>query len=455
MVGTKGRRPWITLCSRGGTWQSLSLVISRLSVTIIAISAKHLRGAAVIKTPLNQSQRQESPYRWVILALVTFSGFIAMGFPTTGISALFSEIADTLDLDLIQIGVIWGVGTAMGIFTSLMGGAFIDYFGTRRTLVALCLATGISGALRGFAVDFWSLFLFSFLFGMVQPILPMNFVKLNREWFRSGQLGFASGVMSAGFATGLMLGARLSATVLSPLLGGWRAVLIFLGVCAIALALIWAIVHPPSERQRKNRLELRQIIANLRYVARFRELWVVALSVFGVLGLMRGLVGYVPTYLREIGWPAVDADSAITVFFFCSLIGVVPISHLSDRLGNRRLVMAFGTTMMTLGTILMYFAGNNFWTVMLAMAVAGFCFDSFMALKGASITEVEGLGFALMGSALGFGGVLQNLGSTITPPIGNIFSNVALNAPFLLWAASGLFATAVLLSFRKRKVRSP
>ncbi len=405
----------------------------------------------MIKAPLDQSQRQDSSYRWVILVMVTLSGFIVMGFPTTGLSALFSEIADSLDLDLIQIGMIWGVGSVMGIATALMGGVFIDYFGTRRTLVALCLATGLTGALRGFAFDFWSLFFSSFLFGMVQPILPMNFVKLNREWFRSGQLGFASGVMSAGFATGLMLGARLSATVLSPLLGGWRGVLIFLGVCAIVLAVIWAIVHPPVERRGGSRPDMRKIIGNYRYVARFRELWVIAMAVFGVLGLMRGLSGYVPTYLREIGWEAARADTAMTIFFFFSLIGVVPISHLSDRLGNRRLVMAFGTTMMSIGCALMYFAGDSFWGVMLAMAIGGFCFDSFMALKGASITEVEGLDIALMGSALGFGGMLQNFGSSILPPLGNTLSVVALNAPFLLWAASGLFATIVLLTYRKRK----
>lgn len=403
--------------------------------------------------PEDPSERQNSPYRWVILAMVTLSGFLVMGFPTTGLSALFSEVADSLDLDLVQIGVIWGVGSGMAIFTSLLGGAFIDVFGTRRTLVALCLATGIFGALRGVAVDFWSLFAFSFLYGMVQPILPMGFVKLNREWFASRQLGFAAGVMSAGFATGLMLGSRLSATMLSPLLGGWRPVMVFLGACAIVLALLWAIVHPPTERRQSTGVDVRQIARNLRHAARFRELWVIALAVFGVLGLMRGLVGYVPTYLREIGWGALEADSAITVFFFCSLIGVVPISHLSDRLGNRRIVMAFGTSMMTIGTFLMYLVGDHFWGVMLAMALAGFTFDSFMALKGAAMTEIDGLEIAFVGSALGFGGVLQNIGSTITPPLGNSLSTVALHTPFLLWAASGLFATVMLVSYRKRKAK--
>ena len=383
--------------------------------------------------------------------MVSASGFIAMGFPTAGLSAMFSEIAESLGLDLIEIGVIWGVGMVMGIFTSFLGGSLIDYFGTRRALVLLCLAAGASGALRGLAVDFWSLFLFSFFFGMVQPILPMNFVKLNREWFSSRQLGFAAGLMSLGFATGAMLGSRFSATVLSPLLGGWRAVLIFLGLCSVVLAIVWAVAHPPVEPRRGKGLDIRQVLSNARYVARFRELWVIALAVFGVVGLMHGTVGYVPTYLRAIGWEAVDADSAIPVFFLASLIGVLPISHLSDRLGNRRLVMAFGTSMMALGTLLMFFAGNSYWNVMLAMAIAGCCFDSFMALMGASITEVEGLEVALVGSALGFGGMLQNMGGSILPPLGNTLSAFGLNAPFLLWAGAGLFAMVVLLSYRRCK----
>ena len=89
-----------------------------------------------IAPSIDPSERQNSAYRWVILVLVTLSGFLVMGFPTTGLSAMFSEIADSLGLDLIEIGVIWGIGTGMGIFTSLLGGAFIDVFGTRRTLVA-------------------------------------------------------------------------------------------------------------------------------------------------------------------------------------------------------------------------------------------------------------------------------------------------------------------------------
>ena len=56
-----------------------------------------------------------------------------------------------------------------------------------------------------------------------------------------------------------------------------------------------------------------------------------------------------------------------------------------------------------------------------------------------------------MGSALGFGGVWQNLGTSITPPLGNALSALGLHTPFLLWAGSGVFATVVLLSYRRKR----
>ena len=182
--------------------------------------------------------RYTSSYRWVILAVIAVTGFLVMGFQITGLSALFSEIAESVELDLIQIGIVWGLGTVMGIVTTLLGGPLIDYFGTRRSLVVLCIGIGITGALRGLSVDFGTLLVTSFLFGMVQPVLPLNLIKLNRQWFAPEQLGLASGIMSAGFALGLMLGSRLSATVLSPMLGGWRGVLIVLGVISVIIGFV-------------------------------------------------------------------------------------------------------------------------------------------------------------------------------------------------------------------------
>ncbi|MGB1285826.1 MAG: MFS transporter [Aggregatilineales bacterium] len=397
-----------------------------------------------------------SNYRWIILGLTALTGFAVMGFPTTALAVLFSEVADDLQLDLVQIGLVWGVGTVMGIFTTILAGSFIDYFGTRRSLVVLAILTGLTGLLRGFAVDFGTLFLFSFLFGMVQPVLPMNLIKLNRQWFAPQQLGLASGIMSAGFATGLMLGSQLGAGVLSPALGGWRGVLIFLGIISIVIGILWFFVHPPLQKSTASRPNVTSIFANLRHVMGYREVWIYGIAVFGVIGLMRGVIGYVPTYLREIGWAETIADTPTSVFFLASLIGVIPISYLSDRLGDRHIVMIIATLALSLGTGMMFFAQDSYAGVMLAMVIGGFFFDSFMAMNGASVTEIEGMDIAVMGSALGFIGMMQSVSATIAPPLGNALSALGLNTPFLLWAACGLLAAATLIvTYRRKKAKRP
>ncbi len=394
---------------------------------------------------------QESPYRWVLLALLTATAFVLVGFPTTGFSVMFSEIAESLDLDMVELGGIWGVSSAMGIVTAFVGGILLDQFGTRRMLIGLCLATGISGAMRAFAGDFWSLFALSFVYGMFWPVMPMAFAKFNREWFASRQLGLAVGIMSIGFASGLMLGSRFCATLLSPLLGGWRPTLIALGAAGIGMALLWIVMLPASPKSARGALSLRRVTRDLRIIARFGEFWAVALSVLAVVGMFRGMLGYAPTYLRALGWSAVEADSALTVYFLISLFSVAPLAHISDRLGDRKIVMAAGALIMSGGAALMAVVGDDFWGVLLAMALSGCCIDSFLALKSVSLTEIKGLQLALVGSSLGFGNVMQNIGSTVIPPLGNALSIVDLNRPFLLWAGWGLFAALVLLSYRRRK----
>jgi MFS family permease len=396
------------------------------------------------------AERYESKYRWVILAMITVTGFITIGFPTTSLSVLFSDIAESLQLDLFQIGLIWGVGTFMGIFTALIGGPVIDYVGTRRSVIVICLLIGIFGALRGLASDFWTLFIFSFLLGIIQPTLPINLIKLNVQWFAPEQLGLSSGIISFGFATGLLSGARLGASYLAPALGGWRNVIFVTGIAAIVIGILWLFVHPTEKRASTSKLDWTSMLKGVRAVAQFRNLWLVGFVGFGLLGLMRGVVGYVPSYLRAIGWLGIDADTAISLFFFSSLIGVVPLSYLSDRIRDRRKVMIFAAFMMTLGTAIMFFANGVSMWVFVAMLIAGFAFDAFMAIQNASMSRIDGIPMALVGTGIGFGVMLRNVGSTISPPLGNSLAESGLVLPFLVWAGLGLFALIMLCLYKEQ-----
>lgn len=48
-----------------------------------------------------------------------------------GMSVLAKEISDDLKLNLVQLGIIWGAGSLLGIFTGLLGGMFGDKVGPK------------------------------------------------------------------------------------------------------------------------------------------------------------------------------------------------------------------------------------------------------------------------------------------------------------------------------------
>ena len=194
--------------------------------------------AYIVDTVLVQPAAR-SGYRWWILSLGTLTNALVVALQSMCLPVLFKEISVDLDLTLVQIGLVWGISALPGMFSTLVGGALGDRFGPRHVLVLSCLATGLAGGLRGTAFDFNSLLLTMVLFGMIAPIVGNNVFKIVGGWMPQKQMGFASGVLSMGMALGFLVGAMLSATVLSPLLGNWRNVLFLYGGIAMILSVPW------------------------------------------------------------------------------------------------------------------------------------------------------------------------------------------------------------------------
>jgi predicted MFS family arabinose efflux permease len=367
---------------------------------------------------------------------------------------MFATISQDLGLSLVQIGTVWGIVSFSGIFFALIGGTLGDRFGSRSTLFATCLLTGVFGLARSFAIDFNTLLLASLLFGIAQAIIPVMLFKVIRQWFPAEQLGMASGVISAGFATGLMLGPLISTSVILPALGGWRPVLVFYGGIAVLVSILWLIVHPAEQEAEASRTPPVSFRHSLRYVMGLRNLWILGIGSLGVSACFSGFAGYLPTYLKAIGWLEIDADRALAAFFLASLTAVVPLSILSDRLRSRRGFLIIGTLILAGGIGSLTFAQGTM--IVLVVTATGFVFDTVMAIQNASVLEVDGVGYIYAGTALGFATMFRNLGGAISPPIGNSLADIGLSAPFLFWGGMGLFAVFMFaVLFKPQKSPSP
>lgn len=391
----------------------------------------------------------EHKYKWYVLTLVVLTNMLVVAMPAMGMSVLAKEISQDLHLNLVQVGFVWGIGSLPSIVTSLLGGAIGDKVGPKRVLIVSSLVAGLLGAARGLAVDFASMIIIVLLLGAIIPVVSMNGIKIVGQWFPAHQLGLATGLISMGMAFGFLLGSLLSATTFSPLLGGWRNVLIVYGVTGALFSIPWLFVRilPAHQLPAGKGMSMRTAVS---HVIRVKNIWLLGFTLFGVSGCIQGVLGYLPTYLRDIGWEAIRADGALSAFHTISMIFVLPIALWSDRIGLRKQLLMIAIVMVMIGTGLLSFASGGW--IWLAVLLTGFVRDAFMAIFLTMVIETEGIGSVYAGTATGLTMAISGIGNMIAPPLGNSLAVWWPGAPFVFWTLLvilGMFC----LSFVQGKTR--
>jgi MFS family permease len=385
--------------------------------------------------------------RWYFLCLGAAVLAVAFAMSTACLPVLFSEIADKLHLDIVQIGVVWGFGSIAAIFSIPAAGFLADRFGTRRVLtIAVCLA-GVLGAVRGFSNSFVSLTATSLLFGLVSEALPVIVIKNTSLWFYGQRLGMAQGILTASVAGGMMVGSMLSATVLSPWLGGWERVLFLYGAISFVLGVLWFATVPEPARTAES-AGTQAPFKSLRYVLHRRNVWLIAIAMMAFAGSNKGIMGYLPIYLRDSGWTTAGADGTLAVLNAAGMLAAVPFTLLSDRLRLRKSMLIPGILVTCLGIGLLWaVTGPAVW---LLVILAGMFRDMVWAVAATMIVETDGVGPAYAGMAVGLVHSFTRIGYTFAPPAGNSLATLQPGLPFLFWAGLTLAALVIFVFARER-----
>jgi cyanate permease len=249
----------------------------------------------------------------------------------------------------------------------------------------------------------------------------------------------------------------LSATVLAPLFGGWRHLLFVYGAIAVVISLLWAKAkRSPGQSEAAQttvKVPFRQAFS---HVIRIRSLWIIGLSYLCIAGFGSGIVGYLPIYLRSIGWTAVSADGALAALSLASVVGVVPLSMLSDRIGLRKaIVMPAFILAIIGGSLLSVFTGPIVW---LSVILIGFVREGIVAIIITMTMETKGVGSVYTGTALGICMSLAYFGSFLSPPIGNRLAEINPSFAFIFWVALAVVGLLIFFfveetGWRKKEIR--
>jgi MFS family permease len=388
-----------------------------------------------------------------MLALSTATMMLVLGMPGMALPVLFREISLDLGLNLVQIGTIWGFGALTGAVFGLLGGVAGDLRATRSVIGVACIAGGLVGASRGLSNSYTALAVTTLVAGMVTSSIAMNVHKTASQWFSARSFGKANSVLALGFGVGTALGSLVSASVLSPALGGWRHVTFFYGSISVAMGLVWLFspAAPESRRAQTSDRILRDFRGAFNRVLPLAGFWMIALAGLFYGAANMGFTGYLPLYLTGAGWSPVSADTALSVYNAASIVGVIPLVMLADRRHSTRGLLLWGALVMFAGLLLIpAFPGGSVWPVVIVM---GLFREAFMAVTITLTVQTPGIGPRHAGTALGIAFALSGLGRFAAPPLGNALARFGPGYPFLFWAALAATSAVMVLYLKKASVR--
>ncbi len=363
--------------------------------------------------------QDNSYYKWVVLSIL-FS-ILMLGFGgMSAIPTLYSEIDQDIGLTLTQLGATVAFFTLASPVFSPIGGVLTDKFGARLVFLIATLIVAAAGAARYFVTGPNQLIALMFAYGVgfacYGPVIP----KALSAVFPAKEFGKANGIVWSAIWVGSTLAFFFGVNVLSPVFGGWRMLMIAIGVLSAIAAVIWALVFrdPVAEgsetggSQEESGVPQESGFASFRKVVRIGNIWWLSIYYAFCIGALLSILSLLPAVLGDRGLdnPGMLAALLTATLVASSIMG----GMLSDRFG-RKPVLVVSTIVFALSIpTLLIFSGP---LLMICLVIAGAAAGPFLPVSTAMPVEMPGIGPLYAGTALGILFMIGNTGGFLGPII--------------------------------------
>lgn len=357
--------------------------------------------------------RKVSSYRWVLAAL-TWLMMFALGASWFCFTPMMTTLAKDMALSYEQLGILVALVPLSLVIVCIPGGLFADRFGIRIAVSVGGTIMGVFGLLRGFATDFTTLAVSTFLCGVGYSVAYPNLPKVTGMWFSPKEYALASGAMFTGMEVGIASSLVLTPAVLLPWTGSWQGVFIAIGALSLVMTLTWILfakerpkpVANSFQTDSSSHVDRVPFGKSLSIVLRNKHMWILMLTTFFLLAPQIGLLGFLPTMLTSKGYEPATAGLITSMISWFMIPSSFIIPMVSDRVGLRK-PFIWVASIIAAGAL--YFGGTTtgiqlwFWVILygfLIGSMAPIILAMPLELVGTSYSATAG-GFTLVGGYLG------------------------------------------------------
>ncbi len=348
-------------------------------------------------------------FRWLILVFVSLAMF-GNYYIYDSISPLADVLARQLHFTDSDIGLLVGIYSVPNIFMVLIGGIIIDRIGTRVStfiFTALCL---VGAAITAFSGG--SLFLMAtgrLVFGLGAESMIVGITTILGRWFKGKELSFAFGLNLTIARLG-SFAALNSPTWAKAYYNNWQAPLIitvFAATLSLASVIIYWGMDSHAERNFKMRPIPKQDEFRFKDIFSFnKSFWlIVMLCVTFYSGIFPFETFAIKFFIDVHHITRSEAGFQLSMLKVFAMIFSPLFGLLSDYIGNRSLLMFFGSFLLVPVYLLMAYTHI---TLYLPMAMMGIAFSLIPAVMWPSVAII--IDESKLGTAYGLMTLVQNIG---------------------------------------------
>jgi len=385
----------------------------------------------------------ESPYRWVIVALGGLMGCVALG-------AMFSlavfQVAMAQDTGWSRAGIDFAmtINFIVMAFGSFAWGAASDRWGARVTTLCGAMLLGIALTLASRATTLHG---FQLTYGILVGLAASSFfaplIATVTGWFDTRR-NLAVSLVSAGMG--------MAPLTITPLAGwliteyGWRAAMFDIGVLAWVLLIPAALFvrRPPvagapaqaaAPPPKPDKAEIGKALTSPQFL-------VLGFTFMFCCAAHAGPIFHVVGYAQYCGLSLMTATTVYSVEGAAGLGGRLLVGLLADRFGAKRVL--FVTLTVQAVAIAAYLKVNELHEFYALAVIFGIAYGGGMPLY-ASIAR-EYFGQHIMGTVFGAATMLSSLGMALGPVAGGWLFDTYHNYAWLYIASAAVAFGAVMIA---------
>ena len=352
-------------------------------------------------------------YRFLILLSVSLM-LVGNYFAYDSIGALAPLIMDGMEIGREEIGMMYSFYSWPNLVMVLIGGFFIDRFGTRVMSLVFSVLIVLGAVLVAGAPTFWLMIAGRTIFGIGAESLIVCQSAILAKWFKGKELAFAFGLALTFMRLGTLFSFNTEAWI-AETYNSWRMALwVAAGLCV--LSLVCNVVYVFLERRAQGRMKLSAGPAGdkivLSDIKRFGpSFWLItALCVTFYSAVFPFTAFSTDLFVDKWGYSVVTGGRITSILIFASMILSPILGGVVDKVGRRGTMMIFGALLLIPCHLMM---GLTTFNPIVPMALLGFAFSLVPAALWPAVPLI--VEEKSVGTAFGLITMVQNFGLAAFP----------------------------------------